>query len=81
MKKLVVLLLASLVATSAFAVMDPDPDMIGLYFDTNAEIHCTTTPANIPFSIFLVATMPTPQAINAYEFGLNITVPDGVSYF
>ena len=37
MKKLVVLLLASLIATSAFAVIDPDPDMIGIYFDTNAE--------------------------------------------
>ena len=42
MKKLVVLLLASLVATSAFAVIDPDPNMMGVYFDRNADQNCST---------------------------------------
>ena len=37
MKKLVVLLLVSLMATSAFATIDPDDNMIGIYFDGAAE--------------------------------------------
>lgn len=49
MKKLVVLLLVSLMATSAFAVVDPDPDMIGVYFDATADNNCTTAAANVPF--------------------------------
>ena len=37
MKKLVLMLMASLlVASSAFAVVDPDPNMLGIYFDESA---------------------------------------------
>ncbi len=39
MKTLVVLLMVSLMATSAFAVVDEDPDMIGVYFDANADLN------------------------------------------
>ena len=78
MKKLVVLLLASLVATSAFAVIDEDPDMIGIYFDMNADDNCLTIPFNAPFMAYLVATNPTPALINAYEFGYRIDVPAGM---
>ncbi|MCK9995158.1 MAG: hypothetical protein KAH56_02630 [Candidatus Krumholzibacteria bacterium] len=78
MKKLVVLLLASLVATSAFAVIDEDPDMIGIYFDMNADSNCLTTPTNTPFMAYLVATNPTPALINAYEFGYRLDVPVGM---
>ena len=77
MKKLVVLLLASLIATSAFAVIDPDPDMIGIYFDTNAEENCKMIDANVPFFAYLIATNPTPANINAYEVGMLNVVPAG----
>jgi hypothetical protein len=75
MKKLVVLLLASLVATSAFAVLDPDPDMMGIYFDTNADNNCLTSPSGVPFSAYLILTNTTAPAINAYELGLTVVVP------
>jgi hypothetical protein len=79
MKKLVVLLLASLVATSAFAVIDPDPDMIGIYFDTNADNNCLPAqPASVPFNAYLVLTNTTAPAINAYELGYDLTVPAGM---
>ena len=82
MKKLVVLLLASLVATSAFAVIDPDPDMLGIYFDTNADINGTITPAaGIPFDLYLIATNPTPAVINAYEMNLVVEYPAGYTIF
>ena len=78
MKKLVVILLASLVATSAFAVIDPDPDMIGIYFDTNADNNCLTIGASTPFFAYVVTTNPTPQLINAYEFGFENRMPAGM---
>jgi hypothetical protein len=78
MKKLVVLLLASLVATSAFAVLDPDPDMMGIYFDTNADNNCLTSPSGVPFSAYLILTNTTAPAINAYELGLTVVVPAGL---
>ena len=78
MKKLVVLLLASLVATSAFAVIDPDPNMMGIYFDRNADENCFNGPSSVPFFTYLILTNPTPQAVNAYELGVEIVVPAGM---
>ena len=77
MKKLVVLLLASLVATSAFAVIDPDPDMMGIYFDTNADNNCTTAGINVPFFAYIILTNSSANAVNAYELGLSVAVPAG----
>ena len=78
MKKLAILLLASLVATSAFAVIDPDPNMMGIYFDLDADVNCITTPANTPFFAYLMLTNTTAPAINAYELGLINAVPAGM---
>jgi len=78
MKKLVVLLLVTFVATSAFAVIDPDPDMVGIYFDTTADNNCHMTGASIPFFAYFIATNPVPAEINAYEFGFNNAVPAGM---
>ena len=78
MKKLVVLLLATLVATSAFAVIDPDPNMVGIYFDETADDNCLTIAASVPFMAYFIATNPTPAEINAYEFGFNNAVPEGM---
>ena len=78
MKKLVVLLLATLVATSAFAVVDPDPDMVGIYFDMTADDNCLMIGPSTPFFAYFIATNPTPGAINAYEFGFSNAVPAGM---
>ena len=79
MKKLVVLLLASLVATSAFAVIDPDDDMMGIYFDVNADNNCLPAQGpSIPFFTYIILTNTTAPAINAYELGLNVVPPAGM---
>ncbi len=78
MKKLVVLLLATLVATSAFAAIDPDPDMIGIYFDADGTSNYLDVTVNTPFFAYLIATNPTPAMVNAYEFGYKIVVPVGM---
>lgn len=80
MKTLVVLLLASLVATSAFAVADPDPDMIGVYFDLNADSNCLPAPTpGVPFFAYIILTNTTAPAINAYEMGYEVVTTG--SYF
>jgi len=73
MKKLVVLLLASLVATSAFAVIDPDPNSIGIYFDLTADINCSDQATSAPFMAYLILTNTTAPTVSAYEVGyLNV---------
>ena len=78
MKKWLMLLMASLVATSAIAVIDPDPDMMGIYFDLDANDNCLTIGTNTPFFAYLILTNTTAPAINAYELGLDIVIPDGL---
>ncbi len=67
MKKLVVILLVSMMAASAFAVTDPDPNMIGIYFDLNANDNCLTIGPSIPFNAYLILTNSTAPTISAYE--------------
>jgi hypothetical protein len=78
MKKLVILLMLSLMATSAFAVVDPDPDMLGIYFDLNADDNCLTTAANVPFFAYVILTNPTVPGVEAFEFGYENAVPVGL---
>jgi hypothetical protein len=78
MKKLVVLLLVSLMATSAFAVVDPDPDMLGIYFDMNADSNCLPSqPASAAFFAYAILTNPTVPGVEAFEFGYENVVPVG----
>jgi len=78
MKKLVVLLLVSLMASSAFAVADPDPNMMGFYFDMGADQNCLEVGVNIPFFCYVIVTNPTIAAIDAYEFHFTNEVPVGL---
>jgi hypothetical protein len=78
MKLLLALLVVCLTATSAFAVIDPDPDMMGIYFDMGADDNCLNIGASIPYFAYLILTNPTPPAITAYELGLDIVVPAGM---
>jgi len=69
MKKLLAILAIALLASSAMATVDPDPDGIGVYFDLPGDIVCTTTAA--PFANvvgFLLATNPSASAgISGWE--------------
>ena len=49
MKTLLVLVLSCFMAFSALAVIDPDQDMLGIYFDLEADYNCITVAANTPF--------------------------------
>lgn len=78
MKSLQVLFAVCLIPTLAFAVIDPDPDMMGIYFDLNADENCLTIGASIPFNAYLILTNPTSSGITAYEFGLEVVIPEGM---
>lgn len=72
MKKLVVMLLASLfVANVALAVVDPDDNMMGIYFDMNADTYCMAVGPYAPFDAYVMLTNPTFPAVFGYEFGFT----------
>lgn len=78
MKKLVVLLLVSLMATSAFAQIDPDTDMLGVYFDTGAMENCTAAAPNVPFFAYVTITNPSAAEVHGLECGYAVSVPAGM---
>lgn len=78
MKAFQFLLVVCLVSSSALAVIDPDPDMMGIYFDLNADENCLTIGASTPFNAYLILTNPTSSGITGYEFGLDVVVPAGM---
>lgn len=72
MKKLVVLLALGLMATSAFAAIDPDPNSIGVYFDTAANVVTTSATPSVPFNAYIIITNPTADVSGfecSYQFG------------
>jgi hypothetical protein len=75
MKKLVLLLMASmLVASSAFAVVDQDPDMVGMYFDPTADTTCLT--GVVPYAqvaAHVILTNPSFDYLYGFEFGYDVT--------
>jgi hypothetical protein len=72
MKKLVVLLgLAMFMATSAFAVVDPDTDMMGIYWDANADMPCTAA-VTYPVNMYIILTNPSVETIGGFECAFTI---------
>ena len=78
MKKLVVLLLVSLMAVSAFAGVDEDPDMLGCYFDLDANDNCITMGESAPFFAYFMITNATADNVFGVEFGYEVVVPAGM---
>jgi hypothetical protein len=72
MKKLLAMLAIALLASSAMATVDPDPDGMGVYFDLDGDVVCTTTAA--PFSnvvAYLLATNPS-TGISGWEANIDV---------
>ncbi len=73
MKKLVILVLACLLlANVAFAVVDPDTNSMGFYFDANADIFELASGPYITVQVNVILTNPDFGVLNGYEFGYNI---------
>jgi len=77
MKKLVALLLVSLMASVAFAGLDPDTDSFGVYFDTAGNVNSVAAPIFTPTPVYLLLMNPA-----GVTDGFECTVtPAGAPYF
>ena len=76
MKKLVVLLMLSLMATSAFAVVDPDDDMMGIYFDLNADVVCASASPVTHRIAYIMYTNPTLPTTRGFECQVSYVAGD-----
>lgn len=79
MKKLVVLL-CLLVASSAFAGVDPDPNSVGIYFDQEGFIFEDSAPVMYgPNNCYLVLMNPTTNGILGWECYVTFDPAGGFS--
>lgn len=69
MKKLLVLVLAMAFAGSAFAIVDEDPNMVGMYFDMTADNYCADAAAYATIPAYLILTNPDFDALYGFEVG------------
>lgn len=73
MRMLVVALVVCLVGGPAAGIVDPTPDLLGLYFEESADTYCLEWLAPYtPFDMYAVYTNPTVPEITGFEFGLEI---------
>lgn len=73
MKKLLVLMLALVVASSAFAVVDPDTNSVGFYTDMTADTVKIESAA--PYSqhmVYAMLTMPAFGELFGFELGYDL---------
>ena len=72
MRMLAVILVLCLVGGSAAGIVDPTPDLLGLYFEETADTYCLEwlTPYT-PFDMYAVYTNPTVPEIVGFEFGME----------
>jgi len=77
-----IMCVACLCCTSfALAQIDPDPDGIGVYFDTAATVNYIDAPPGFPVEFYIIITNPTEPAMIGWECSLEIQPQGGyVSY-
>lgn len=80
MKKLVVLALLSLIATTAFAGLDTDPNMLGLYFDTTGDTVCGTAAFLDHVAMYVLFTNPTIPTTRGFECTIQMVGATNTSF-
>ena len=59
---------------TAFAVVDPRPDVLGVYFDEYGNLPCKDDlQVAVPFSVWIVYTRPSVTSIQGFEAGYHTT--------
>lgn len=73
MKKWFFFLLSIFIPCQSNAIVDPDNDIMGLYFDTQADTYCVEgVQLNETVPIYLILTHPTADAIYGFEAGYDL---------
>lgn len=81
MKSAISLLLVLLWAGSAGAVVDPDADQMGIYFDTTANEVCRSVPPTDVFDAYIIYTRPTLTSIRGFECSFRMDPSSGSDIF
>lgn len=72
MKRLIMLALILIAAPTAFGVLNPEDDVIGPYFDLEADVDCMEgIELNAQFPIYIILTRPTFGELYGFELGLE----------
>lgn len=76
-----------LTAAAAPAIVDATPNMVGIYFDMNADNYCKAAAPYSTIPVYIILTSPTMETLAGYELGaeiigsamvLSITIPNFV---
>ena len=70
--RFMLVLLYLLVATSASAVIDPDTNSMGFYFDVNADVYEYSTAPYLIVPVHVILTRPDFDALFGYDFSYEI---------
>lgn len=74
----VIVILCLVCAANAFAdPIDPVPDHLGVYFDTEATMSSLDVTPGVPFNAYVILTNPTAAGIWGCELGYRLVVPPG----
>jgi hypothetical protein len=68
MKKTALVLALSLVASSAFALVDQDNSSFGIYFDNAGDLNCGAPAPFTPFNLYFIIANPEVQNMGGFEF-------------
>jgi hypothetical protein len=68
MKKFAILLALSLVASSAFALVDDGNSSFGIYFDNAGDVNCLAPTPFVPFNVYFIIANPEVANMGGFEF-------------
>ena len=77
MRLIIVALILLTNVNPSIATIDPDPDQIGIYFDSEANVACIDQPPSTPFWAYLIITSPSSTEVQGVEFSLCAEVEGG----
>ncbi len=67
-------LLVGMMPVGAGAVVDPTPDLFGVYFDTQGDVADGSVSSSIPFNMYFILTEPSASQILGYEFSYQMNM-------
>jgi hypothetical protein len=68
MKKFAILLALSMIASSAFAIVDHGTSSLGFYFDNTGDVNCFAPTPFVPFTAYVIIANPTVSNMGGFEF-------------
>jgi hypothetical protein len=68
MKKVAILLALSMIASSAFALVDTGTSSLGIYFDNAGNTNCSAPAPFTPFNLYFIIANPTVSNMGGFEF-------------